>query len=585
MARARLEVCLLGPLELRLDGVAQPLTGTRQRALLALLALRANEPVSSGRLADELWGERPPPAAQASLRMGIAKLRALLGEEHRGLLATVPGGYRLSLERAQLDSARFEALLSEPARLEEALALWRGPALADLEGYPFAAAEAARLAEIRVAAREERATLALEGGRPETVVAELRSLVAESPYRERSVALLMLALYRSGRQAEALDVYRETRRRLRDDLGLEPGEELRQLERSILAHDPSLDPPPRPGRIARPRRRPLLTAAAGAVVLAAAAAAAAVLVSRPGGDSAVAAVVPAHSLALLAPRGGVDRMRLDWTPSRVALSRHTLWMLDAPDRTVSRFDLDARRVVRTIGLGVTPTALTVGAGAAWVLAAPERTLVRVDPAYDFIRTTRLPLAQPGDLAIGNPAGLTVTRGGVWIEDGVSVFRVDPETAVVTARLTLGPGLDGIAVGAGSIWVTRGSPATLIRIDARTARVAARIPIATARGPTAPYPIGVAFGGGAAWVLNGNTGTVSRVDAALDRVTATLPRVSLDPTRIAAGAGAVWIADVENDAVERIDPAGAKVTRTLDVGGLPASLAAGPGGVWVAVDAS
>jgi DNA-binding SARP family transcriptional activator/DNA-binding beta-propeller fold protein YncE len=583
MAVPRLEVCVLGPLELRLDGVARPLTGTRQRALLALLALHANEAVSSDRIADELWGERPPPAARASLRMGIAKLRALLGDEHRGLLATVPGGYRL--DRAQLDSARFEALLTEPGRREEALALWRGPALAGLEGYAFAAAEAARLGEIRLGAREERAALAVEGRRPDTVVAELRSLVAESPYRERPAALLMLALYRSGRQAEALDAYREARRRLSDDLGLEPGEELRRLERAILAHEPSLGPPPRPLRIARPPRRRLLTAATGAIALAAAAAAVGVLLSRSGGEPAAAAIVPSHSLALVAPDGGVHRIRLDWTPSRVALSRHTLWMLDGPDRTVSRFDLDLHRVVRTIGLGVTPTAVAVGAGAAWVLAAPERTLVRVDPAYDFVRTTRLPLAQPGDLAIGNPAGLAVARGGVWIEDGISVFRVDAGTGAVTARLALGRNLDGIAAGAGSIWVTRGSPATLIRIDARTARVTARIPVSTRRGPTAPYPIGVAFGGDAAWVLNGNTGTVSRVDAALDRVTATLPRLSLDPTRIAAGDGAVWIADVENDAVERIDPGAARVTRTLDVGGLPTSLAAGPGGVWIAVDAS
>ena len=113
---------------------------------------------------------------------------------------------------------------------------------------------------------------------------------------------------------------------------------------------------------------------------------------------------------------------------------------------------------------------------------------------------------------------------------------------------------------------------------------ARIPIATTRGATAPYPIGVAFGSGSVWVLNGNTGTVSRVDPALDAVTATVPRVSLNPIRIVAGAGAVWVADADNNAIERIDPATARVTRSVTVGGLPASLAAGRTGVWVAVDA-
>jgi DNA-binding beta-propeller fold protein YncE len=146
-------------------------------------------------------------------------------------------------------------------------------------------------------------------------------------------------------------------------------------------------------------------------------------------------------------------------------------------------------------------------------------------------------------------------------------------------------LDGIAVGAGSIWITQGAPATLLgnRIDA--GRVAARIPIAASSEPTAPYPIGVAFGSGSVWVLNGNTGTVSRVDPALDAVTATVPRVSLNPVRIAAGAGAVWIADAENDAVERIDPTTARVTRVLDLGGLPTCTRSRARRVWIAVDAT
>jgi YVTN family beta-propeller protein len=206
--------------------------------------------------------------------------------------------------------------------------------------------------------------------------------------------------------------------------------------------------------------------------------------------------------------------------------------------------------------------------------------------HDLVRTTRVPLGRSSDLSVGDSAGLAVSPNGVWIEDGAStLLRVAPGTGTVIQRLRLGHGIDGVTVGAGSIWVTRGSPATLLRVDPQTGQVTARIPIAMTRGATAPYPIGVAFASGFVWVLNGNTGTVSRVDPALDAVTATVPRVSLNPIRIVAGMGAVWVADAADDAVERIDPATARVTRSVTVGGLPASLAAGPTRVWVAVDAS
>src|SRR5262245_999326 len=240
MAATRLEARLLGPLELRLGGVPRPPSGARQRALLALLLVHANETMSSDRLADALWDGSPPPTAQASLRVAISKLRRLLGEEHRHLLETAPDGYRLTIDPQQLDSARFESLLTEArtrpdeeaaALLDDALGLWRGQPLADLADHEFARAEADRLAGLRVVALEERAEAGLVLGRHEELVPELTALVEECPYRERPRAQLMLALYRSGRQVEALEVYRRGRRQLRDELGLEPGEELRRLER------------------------------------------------------------------------------------------------------------------------------------------------------------------------------------------------------------------------------------------------------------------------------------------------------------------------------------------------------------------
>jgi DNA-binding SARP family transcriptional activator/DNA-binding beta-propeller fold protein YncE len=598
MAAARLEVCVLGPLELRLDGAVLPLAGVRQRALLALLAIHANTPVSSYQLADELWSESPPLTAQASLRVAISKLRRVLGDAQRAL-ETVPGGYRLALSERELDRARFETLVAqaraEPAQartlLSEALALWRGPPFADLAEHAPLSTEAARLAELRLAAREELAAATLALGRDQELVPELAALVDESPYRERPRALLMLALYRSGRQAEALAAYGEAREVLQRDLGLEPGEELRQLERAILTHDPSLRGPARPADADIPTRRRWRRLAVAGSIAVVAAAAGGVVASRSGGDPAAASVAPAHSLALVAPGiGRLMRVKLGWTPTQIALAGHSLWLLDGRDRTVVRLDVKRRRVVRTIGLGVEPTAVAVGDGAIWVLAAPARTLFRIDPANGVVRTTRVPL---GNLsignplgALGNPLGLAVSREGVWIEDGASaLFLVSPRTGAVR-RFTLGPAIDGIAVGAGSVWVTQGgSQARLLRVDPHKGRVTARIPLSTVQGAGAPYPIGVTFGSGAVWVLNGNTGTVSRIDATLDAVTATVPRISMDPIRIVAGDGAVWIADGENGSLDRIDPATAEVTRTILVGGVPTSLAAGRAGLSAAIDAS
>jgi YVTN family beta-propeller protein len=296
-------------------------------------------------------------------------------------------------------------------------------------------------------------------------------------------------------------------------------------------------------------------------------------------------VAAAESIAVVDPTTNtVSRVPLPWASARMALDTHTLWLADAGDLTLARFDVKGRRVEQTIGLGVSPDGVASGAGAVWVLSG--RRLVRIDPAFGFVKTRTLPIGDAPDISVGSTAGLAVGAGSVWVEDGVStLLRIDPRTRTVTRRFALGKGIDGVAVGSGSVWVTRVSPATLLRIDPRTNLVTARIPIAGRSGVDAPYPIGLTVGAGSVWVLNGNTGTVTRVDPALDAVTATTRRISLDPTRIAAGAGAVWVADAADDAVQRIDPATNRVVGTIAVGGLPVGLAAGDGRAWVSVDAS
>lgn len=235
-----MEFRILGPLEVVAEGRAVSLGGTRQRALLAVLLTRANQVVSTERLIDELWGERPPKEARNTVQFYVSQLRKVLGADR---IETRAPGYAIRIERDELDLHRFERLVAEggPA-LTEALSLWRGPALADFAYEPFAQAEIARLEELRLAALEQRLEADLALGRHGELVGELEALVAEHPLRERLRGQLMLALYRSGRQAEALDVYRETRRVLVDELGIEPSPTLQELERSILRHDPGLQP-------------------------------------------------------------------------------------------------------------------------------------------------------------------------------------------------------------------------------------------------------------------------------------------------------------------------------------------------------
>jgi len=249
-----MEFRILGPLEIRSEsGLTQDLAG-KQRALLAVLLLHADEAVSTGRLIDALWGDEPPDTAGKALQVYISRLRKLLEPDGKGLLVTRPPGYALQLGAHELDLRRFERLREEAssaaadgdpataeARLAEALSLWRGSPLADLAQEPFAHTEIARLEELRLLAVEDRNDALLALGRHAEVVAETEALIADHPLRERLRAQLILALYRSRRQAEALDAYQAARRALVDDLGIEPSPELQQLEGRILRQDPSLE--------------------------------------------------------------------------------------------------------------------------------------------------------------------------------------------------------------------------------------------------------------------------------------------------------------------------------------------------------
>ncbi|BCK73047.1 hypothetical protein Srufu_070000 [Streptomyces libani subsp. rufus] len=245
-----MRVQLLGRLEVHEAERLVPLEGPRQRTLLALLALHSGMVVSTDRILAEVWGEDSPSHPANTIQAQISRLRALLGSKR---IVTASGGYRLDVDREDVDVYRFEALVAagrtaqrsgEPtaaaATLSEALALWRGPALADVLDMGFARSEAGRLDELRLIALESRIEADLAVGRHAEVIPELSALTEAHPLRERFCALLMTALYRAGRQAEALRVFRQTRAHLVDELAVDPGEELQRLEQRILIHDAGL---------------------------------------------------------------------------------------------------------------------------------------------------------------------------------------------------------------------------------------------------------------------------------------------------------------------------------------------------------
>ncbi|HEY7731859.1 MAG TPA: BTAD domain-containing putative transcriptional regulator [Gaiellaceae bacterium] len=236
-----MEFRILGPLEV-VDGERQvSLGGARQRAVLALLLTRANEIVSTERLIDQLWAEQPPKAAANTVQYYVSQLRKALGAER--ILTRAPG-YLIEVEPGELDLDRFERLVEQgdADALREALSLWRGQALADVSYEPFAQAESHRLEELRLVALERRIEADIAVGRHAELIGELEQLVARQPLRERLRSLLMLALYRSGRQADALAAYHAARATLVEELGLEPSPALQELERAILRQDPALAP-------------------------------------------------------------------------------------------------------------------------------------------------------------------------------------------------------------------------------------------------------------------------------------------------------------------------------------------------------
>jgi YVTN family beta-propeller protein len=609
------EFGILGPLEVFRSGSVVPLGGPRQRAVLALLLLEANRVVSMDRLAEDVWGGDPPEGWATTLQTYVFHLRrALEPDRARGVagdvLVTRDRGYLLRVNREDLDAARFQdGFTAGRAALEagryaeaagtlcQALGLWRSRVLADLTDYAFTRPEAARLEELRLAALEARIDADLALGRHDTLTAELEQLTSEYPLRERLHGQLMLALYRCGRQAEALAAYRRARDLLAGELGIDPGEPLQHLHASVLAHDPALDwsdsrqgpaeghraeaglpvASPAPGqRGPRPaagsrvlgwgqwRGRRLLVAG---LALTVAAAAAIVVVTRPGASGA--AGLPANSVGLIDTAGGrVGAAVSVGSPAGLAYGDGSVWAVDSTEGSLSRINPATHAVVQQIPVGSAPSAVAITRGGnVWVANSGDGTVSRINAAAGRVVQT---------IAVGNlPVAIASGPSGVWVanQGDDTVDRIDPATGTVRREVPVGARPDGIAVGPHAVWVANGEDGTVTRIDPATGQPSG--PVSVGSGPA-----GIAVTPAAVWVANSLDLTVSKIDPATGRVTDVIP-VHDGPGTIVAANDAIWVSDEFAATLERIDPRADKVTRSVFVGSSPQGLAATPSGVWVA----
>jgi ABC-type transport system substrate-binding protein/DNA-binding SARP family transcriptional activator len=575
------EFAILGPTEVRVSGRSLALGGKRPRALLALLLLNANEVVSRDRLVDGIWGEHPPTSASRTLDTYVSRLRTLVGP---GRIERRAPGYLIHVAQDELDLTRFEQLVEDGrsylaaresgAALEafdRALALWHGTALADLIDEPFAAIEAARLEERRVLCCEERIDALLSLGRGPEAVSQLEMMVAAHPYRERLLGQLMVALYRAGRQADALAAFQGARRRFASELGLEPSESLRRLERQILGHDPALGRAVNstPLKKIETRRKPTARVALGVVlaVVAACAGIAAALETR--GTGSPTAGQPTSAFELVGgthPAGGA--IPLGDAPAAAAAGAGSIWLAEPNAGALVRVGESSRSIVERIPIGGSPSAVAFGGGAVWVASVSGGTVFRIDPATDAV-TGRIGLGS------ARPAALAFGHGKLWIADATddALLELDPadDTVIRTLQLDFQP--TALAVGDGGIWVTDYNGGTLTELDSQTGAVIASTRVGS--GPTQ-----VMLASDSVWVANGLDSTVSRVDPATGTVTATTA-VGSGPASIISTPGAVWVASTFADTVSELDPVRASVVRTIAVNGGPTVLVAVRNNLWVA----
>jgi peptide/nickel transport system substrate-binding protein len=587
MPGSTLEFRILGPLEVRADGVPVRISGRRQRILLVALLLKANRPVSRGELIECVLDGGTAADPEHALRIQVSRLRKALGAgEERRLVAT-DGGYLLRVEPGELDADEFEeyvrrgrAALAEGQVAHAAdlfrrgESLWRGSPLADVD------LESARggldsLAELYLAAVEDRIDAELELGRHADLVPELEALVAAHPYQERLRAQQMLALYRCGRQADALAAYRQAREQLLGELGLDPGEALRGLEQAILRQDPELALAASSTRApATPivrRRRRLLRIGVAVGLLAAAVIAAAVLSLR--GRGATRVHLAGNGLVLVSHRGrAVGTVPLSAAAHGLAYGFGSLWAAEPDAGVVERVDPGTRTVRQTIPVGDGPSAVARGAGAIWVAASLDGLVERIDPTTNTV-VQRIPVG-------GLPSAIAVYRETLWVTDRTNgtLLRVDTAKGAKQKipKIPIGRAPSCITAAARALWVCNRDDGTVARVDPRTGTVVDLV-------RTGDAPSVAVAAGRELWVLDDLDATTSRIDTSTDRVAQTVP-VGGAPGGGAFDGRTLWIADDSSGRLTRVDAQTGSEQAVVPVGSQADAVIPTSEGLWVAVAA-
>jgi ABC-type transport system substrate-binding protein/DNA-binding SARP family transcriptional activator len=620
-----LRVGILGPLEVHRGGVPCVLGGRQQRFVLALLALETGHAVSLDRIADALWGDDLPASYVTTIQTYVFRLREVLepgrakGDPAHVLVSTPGGGYRLDLPPTAVDAMEFEADVARgraaleagdastaAATLGEALGLWRGDVLSDLGDLGPVLPAAQRLHEVRLVATEDWVAAELALGHHSALIPQLASLEAAHPLRERITALRMVSLYRSRRQADALTVYRQARQRLREELGVTPGEELRSLHERILKQDqelarspagdppallswtsgghldstsarsgaeaptapvsaPASDPPlvAEPPLRRPPNRRRAALAIATLVLLASTLASIGITRAR---DREPVQPVPANAVAAVGPSGLMgEAVALGAVPIGLAEYGGSVWVLDHTNAAVKRVDPETRQVVQTIpDVGNDPQAIAARGGNVWVAVFGSGTVTRINAEANKVVQR---------IDVGNqPSAILASDSGVWVANSGdnTVQRIDPETGRTDHPIAVGNGPSALALAGSTLWVANARGGTLTELDTHTEEPRkADIPVDA--GPTA-----LAVTDTDVWVANQLGRTVSRID----RESGLVARIFVDdgPSAIVASGDEVWVGNAYAGTLSRIDSRSNAVT-SVAVGSSPRALAVVGDDVW------
>jgi DNA-binding SARP family transcriptional activator len=592
-----LYIQVLGPLAARSGDRSLDLGPIKQRGVLAALVYSDGKLVTVGELIAGLWGQDPPPTATKMIHAFVSRLRSILGAD-AGRLETVGRSYRLVVGTDEVDlfRARQLARRAEDQRradpggalllLDQATALWRGAPLADLADLPLALTARPALEEERLAVFDARIDVLLELGRNQEAIPELLRMTDEEPLRSRPHDRLMLALYRSGRQAEALDVFRHHRDTLAAELGLDPSQSAVTLQRQILRQDPSIMlAAPAPGPHAAPgvvtaaaptrivRRRKWPWAASAAVVMCGAVVGALTLSGHhPGADGtpAVGRLIASGSVISVDMATGTvstSTSSVGHDPGPISISADSLWTASGDDHTVTRVDLKSGRVLSTYGLAGPAVGLVAGPDTVWISDGFDGTLSRLLIDADEVTQPFYP-----DGRVTGLVAVSVAGQDVWVAlANHALVDLDSRSLQVKTISTLPQQADAVTVGGDAVWAIASNPGGAFRVqNGHVSDLAI-----TGR------PRAITAGLGSIWVATSEPNRLWRI--ALDGRVLGFNAVAGPPNAITASQDGVWIAEGTSGDLERVDPIGRRVQTILAIGHPIGGLAADGSQIWVTVD--